>query len=294
MEKSALLTKWFTPPQLAVLFGVNVSTIKRWADKNYLPTQITPGGHRRINQEQLDLFINRYPRHAKNSYVLKRMIKNNQAPSADNWKKYYSCLLKNENKAAGQIIEKLYLTGTPIMEILHQIITPTMRHIGEEWVSDNITVYEEHRMSFNIRLHLMRLEQFIPDKTTSKSPTALLACAPGEFHEMPLQLVDIIFKLQGWRTHLLGINISIKELIEAAKKIKPHVMVISKTYSTQEAPNFFNKLFQFADRQNICLAFGGGAWNKKFLQKTWKVKKCMHFFPTLKIFSEYLGNYKRK
>ncbi len=284
----------FTPPQLANLFGVNVSTIKRWADRGYLPTSTTAGGHRRISKEQLSVFINKYPKHAKNSYVLRKLLHKNFKVEDKYWQEYYALLKKNENQKALMLIEKLYLSGASIIEILRTTINPTLREIGENWAQGKISVYEEHRMSFNIRMHLMRLDQFIPDKTNIKSPSAVLACAPGEFHELPLQLVSLIFKLHGWKTNILGVNISLTELKKATKNIKPQLLIISKTYTKKESSAFFKAIGEFADKNNICLAFGGAAWKRDMNKKIWKNRKCAHYFPALKLFSEFLKNYKRK
>ncbi|MDP2684307.1 MAG: helix-turn-helix domain-containing protein [bacterium] len=284
----------FTPPQLANLFGVNVSTIKRWADREYLPTSTTVGGHRRISKEQLSTFINKYPKHAKSSYVLRKLLKKDFKIEKNYWQEYYSLLKKNENQKALAIIEKLYLSGASIIEILRTTITPTLREIGEQWSQGKISVYEEHRMSFNMRIHLMHLDQFIPNKTNDKSPSAIVACAPGEYHELPLQLVSLIFKLNGWKTYILGVNIKIGELIKVAKKLKPSGIVVSKTYTKKESNAFFDKLTKFADRENICVAFGGGAWQQKFKKAPWAKRKCAHYFPALKLFSDFLKDYKRK
>ncbi|MBU0597408.1 cobalamin-dependent protein [Patescibacteria group bacterium] len=284
----------FTPPQLAPLFGVNVSTIKRWINQGFLKSEVTPGGHRRINREQLLQFTKKYPKYAKKSYVLHRLKKQEYCPEPDCWKKYYGYLLKNNTDAAVQLIDKLYLSGTPILKILKIVITPTLRHMGKEWSKGNITVYEEHRISFHIRSHLLKLDQYIPDKSSLKSPAAILACAPGEYHELPLQLVALIFKQNGWRTFILGVNINITELIKATKKIKPNIIVVSKTYTNIESPSYYKKLLDYAEKNNICLASGGAAWKKKFSQRKWRSYTCTRYFPALKLFDEHLKNYKRK
>ncbi|MFA5134286.1 MAG: hypothetical protein WC505_00670 [Patescibacteria group bacterium] len=284
----------FTPPQLAPLFGVNVSTIKRWADNGYLETDLTAGGHRRISREQLEFFIKKYPRYAKNSYVLRRLLKKEHCPDVHCWKAYYRLLKNNEGDRAAEIIDKEYLAGSPILGILSKVITPTMRQMSADWSDDTISVYEEHRMSFTIRTHLMKLSQYVPSTVTKRSPSAILTCAPGEYHELPLQLLELVFKINGWNTHTLGVNISIQELIKAAKKIKPRVIISSKTYATKESPAYYKKLFAFADKNGICLAFGGGAWGKKFTYAPWKSKKCARFFPALAEFSNFLKTYRRK
>jgi excisionase family DNA binding protein len=285
----------FTPPQLAPLFGVNVSTIKRWVNKGYLPSTVTAGGHRRISQEQLEQFRKKFPQYAKNSYALKRLRGKNVCPPGNCWKKYYQQLLENKNDEAGQIIEKLYISGTPLLEILKNAVTPTMRHLAKQWSMGKITVFEEHRISFNMRSHLIKLERLIPDKTHAHSPVALLACAPGEYHELPMHLIYLIYKMHGWKTQVLGINISLPDLLAAAKKIKPNLITISKTYATADLTDYIQKLTKFTEANNICIALGGGAWKKTLDKiKNPDINKCAKFFPAIKLFSEYLNTYQRR
>lgn len=282
----------FTPPQLAPLFGVNVSTIKRWADRGFLPSSVTAGGHRRISQLQLNEFIKKNPKYARNSYVLNRLLKKEKCLPESCWKEYYKALEKNDTAAAQKIIDKHYLRGTKLLDILSSIVTPTLRHIGEQWHGKKISVYEEHRMSFQIRLHLMHLDQLIPVVNNNKAPEAILACAPHEYHELPLQLVALILKKRGWKTNILGINITIKELLKAADEIKPRLMIVSRTYAQKDSDDYFSALTDYGDKHHICIAFGGEAWHKKLAHAHWAKRKCVHYFPSLKDFNEHLRDFR--
>jgi len=283
----------FTPPQLASLFGVNVSTIKRWINKNFLKANVTPGGHRRVSREQLEIFIKKHPQYTRRSYVLNRLNKKGHCPEPDCWKYYYRFLLKSENDKAGQLLEKEYLSGSSILDILHMVITPTMSHIADDWSKKRISVFEEHRMSFYLRSHLLQLDRFISPVASHKPPAAILACAPGEYHELPLQLLALVLKLNGWKSHILGLNISIFELLKAANKIQPKIIIISKTYTQKESIAYFNKLFAYSKKNSICIACGGCTWEKTFKRGIWKNKKCARFFPALSTFNDFLGSYKR-
>ena len=169
-----------------------------------------------------------------------------------------------------------------------------MHHIADEWSKKRISVFEEHRMSFYLRSHLLRLDQFIQPAKSPKPPSAILACAPGEYHELPLQLLALVFKQNGWKPHVLGLNISISELLKAAKKIQPKIIIISKTYTQKASVAYFSKLFAYSKKNNICIACGGGAWEKTFKRGIWKNQECARFFPGLSKFDSFLKNYRRK
>lgn len=278
----------FTPPQLAPLFGVNVSTIKRWVDRGFLRSDITSGKHRRISQQQLTEFIKNNPRHAKNSYVLRKLLNRADHISSEIWHTYYEKLLTNNSLAAEKIFDHLFLKGYAVIKIIEEVITPTLRHIGNEWEKGTISVYEEHRMSFMIRMHLMKLDQFIPAVTKKTAPKAVLACAPGEHHELPLQLAGLVLKQKNWKTDILGIDINVTELIKAADEVKPKIIVISKTYSSN-IDTFINQIVKYAKQKNIYLVLGGIAWPKIVKKNKSLQQNCVRYFSSMSDFCKYLS-----
>ncbi len=249
-----------SPPELAPLFGVNVSTIKRWVDKGFIQSVKTSGGHRRISREQLAAFVQRYPKYVHNSYVLSRLLKNKQTKLKD-WQKYYRHLHQNEVRQAEQQVQQLYLSNVPITTILDDLIAPALRHIGDEWFAGRVSVFEEHRMSFIVRVQLLKLDQLIPDRTSVRSPLAILACAAGDHHELPLLMVGLILKKNGWRTTNLGINISSSEMDKACRLLKPQLVCLTKTYSQgQNASTYLTYLQPTIKKIKARLVIGGNGW----------------------------------
>ncbi len=250
----------FTPPQLARLFGVNVSTIKRWVDKGMLPAQKTTGGHRRISKVELQKFIKNYPKLSNQSYTLSRLLKNKEINDSL-WPKFYDYLKKSDTAIAQKFIEQLFLKNYPVIKILENIFTPTLIKIGNDWAQNKISIFEEHQMSFILRLQLFALEQIIPEPN-NQAPKAILACAEGDHHEIPLQMIAVLLKANGWKNYILGINISVTEIIKAAKKIQPHFIGITNTYSKVNNKKFLNDLVAYAKKHHIFLGFGGNGWKE--------------------------------
>lgn len=48
---------WLTLSEVAETLGVHPSTVRNWADKGYLPSHRTQGGHRRFRRQELDLWV---------------------------------------------------------------------------------------------------------------------------------------------------------------------------------------------------------------------------------------------
>ena len=60
-------------------------------------------------------------------------------------------------------------------------------------------------------------------------PAALLACAPGEQHDLPLVLFGLSLREAGWRIVFLGADTPIATIERAVATIAPAVVVIAAT-----------------------------------------------------------------
>lgn len=256
----------FSPPQLARLFAVNVSTIKRWVDRGLLPSERTAGGHRRVHQEHLAAFVTKFPMYAARSYTLRRLAKT-PGIQATSWEQYYQLLQKNQVQKAELCIERAYVQSVPIAKILDTLIVPALRQIGVAWAAGGISIYEEHRMTFIIRMALLRLDQYIPERANSRSPSAILACVPGEHHELPLQMLALLLKQNGWNRHILGINIPLPELRRAIHDIRPKIVGLTKTYREPHSIPFLKSVERTCAQHHSSVLIGGNGWPTSHRQK---------------------------
>lgn len=55
-ESSSIPETWLSISEAAEMLGVHPATLRRWADAGDVPTMITPGGHRRFSQADLERF----------------------------------------------------------------------------------------------------------------------------------------------------------------------------------------------------------------------------------------------
>jgi excisionase family DNA binding protein len=247
----------FTPPKLAELFGVNESTIKRWIDKGMLEATKSPGGHRRVTQEQLDTFIQNFPKNAPKSYVISHYIDGGKRDV--DWREYYTCLLKNTSGKAKDMLNTAKVNQYTLVDQLEKIIQPALVHVGAEWGKQNISIYQEHRMTFLVRQQLEHLRQLYPS-AADNGKHAILACAPGDHHELPLQMTDLLLHEDGWKTSVLGINISHSELLAAIEAVEPDMICVSSIVGQIDEP-YVQSLKRYQKKSGCSVIFGGTQWN---------------------------------
>lgn len=271
----------FSPAEIAKQLQVNVSTIKRWVDKGVLQSQLTPGGHRRITPDHLQHFLRAYPKYQQGSYILKRLHHENQL-SPTSWQVYYRYLAQNEMQKAEQYVDKFFLAGVSLADVLDRIIARALVHIGAAWAAKTITIFEEHRMSFIVRMHLLHLDRYLPERKGRIQNSAVVACPPGEHHEIPTQMLGLVLKEAGWKTDILGINVPIVEMEKAVVATGAKLLCVTSTY-TQRRPNVtLQRLRNFMTKRKGVFAFGGSGWGMAATPKG-----TQRFF-SLQEFAKYL------
>lgn len=109
---------------------------------------------------------------------------------------------------------------------LDRILRPLLHDIGERWARGELTAAEEHLVSEAVR---SRLGHLLADAGGGVRGVAVLACAPGEQHELGLMMVAIALRRDGWKIVYLGANTPIAQAVELAQKHAARVLAISST-----------------------------------------------------------------
>ncbi len=101
-----------TPKEAAAQLGVAPVTIRLWAQENKLPFTLTPGGHRRFRQEDIDNFVNQHMN--KPAPTLSVLIVDDNEEHAEFLSEYIHLMGKDINTAiaydgfeAGQLIYEM-------------------------------------------------------------------------------------------------------------------------------------------------------------------------------------------
>jgi methanogenic corrinoid protein MtbC1 len=112
---------------------------------------------------------------------------------------------------------------------LDDILRPLLQEIGSRWERSEITVAEEHLVSEAVR---SRLGHLLGDAGGGVRGTAVLACAPGERHELGLMMLAIALRRDGWKVLYLGADTPLADAAELARRQSARILAIS--VGTQE------------------------------------------------------------
>jgi DNA-binding transcriptional MerR regulator len=130
-----------------------------------------------------------------------------------------------DEPAAQAVLDRLMANYT-LAATLRDVVVPYLRELGDRWATGDITIIQEHFASNVIRGRLAGLAR---DWGTGAGPRAVLACPPGELHDLPLLIFGIILNRQGWRIDFFGANTPIGEVIDSARRSPPDLVVVAAT-----------------------------------------------------------------
>lgn len=107
---------------------------------------------------------------------------------------------------------------------LRDLILPTLTEVGRRWQDGEAEVSQEHFASNLIRGRLLSLARFWG---RGSGPLALLACPPGERHDISLIAFGLLLRSYGWRILFLGADTPIATLSHAANTTASAAIVLA-------------------------------------------------------------------
>ncbi|MGI9110812.1 MAG: MerR family transcriptional regulator [Gaiellaceae bacterium] len=123
------------------------------------------------------------------------------------------------------LVEQTF-TLHPFVVAIDEIVAPALSAVGDDWKSRPEAIADEHLLSWAVR---SRLERMLSDRRGGVRGKAVLACAPGEQHELGLLAVAVMLQADGWLIAYLGANLPAEESISVARRIGAEVVCLSVT-----------------------------------------------------------------
>ena len=104
------------------------------------------------------------------------------------------------------------------------VLLPFFVRVGEMWELGRIGIAQEHFASSLVRRRLGALSLTWGVGT---GPVAVLACPPGEFHDIVLLSYGVLLGRAGWRVRYLGPDTPIHSLAAAARMTQADAVVLA-------------------------------------------------------------------
>ncbi len=133
------------------------------------------------------------------------------------------------DEAAVQAVLDEALAGFAVETVLRELILPTLREVGARWERGELEVGQEHFASNLVRERLLGLGRFWG---RGGGPLAILACPPGERHDIGLIAFGLLLRSRGWRILFLGADTPLSTLGQAVATTAPRLVVVASMDSS--------------------------------------------------------------
>ena len=118
------------------------------------------------------------------------------------------------------------LAMLPLEQALTRVLEPVLRLVGDAWADGELTVAQEHLVSSAIRAQLERL---LADVRGRVRGVAVLACVPGERHELGLLMLGTLLRADGWQVAYLGADAPVEDALDLAEQLEAELPCLSVT-----------------------------------------------------------------
>jgi DNA-binding transcriptional MerR regulator len=128
-----------------------------------------------------------------------------------------------DSAAAHTALDRLF-SAFSIEFVVTEVLIPYLRELGERWATGRVTVAQEH---FAANLIRGRLLGIAGDWGAGGSSTAVLACMPGEAHDLGLLLLGLLLVRSGWQVTFLGADTPLDTVQTTVQALRPTLVVVA-------------------------------------------------------------------
>src|ERR1035438_10186270 len=158
-----------------------------------------------------------------------------------------------DEPSAQAVLDRL-VSDLSVATMLREGVLPYLAELGSRFEQGTASIAQEHFASNVIRGRLAGLAR---GWGNGHGPRAVLACPPGELHDLALMVFGIVLNRNGWRIDYLGTSTPVEELAQTVDARHPDLVVLAATVP-ENLDALAPQLTALAQRARLVLA-GAGA-----------------------------------
>ena len=113
----------------------------------------------------------------------------------------------------------------PFEEALHGILLPLQEQVGQLWHDGHVNVAIEHYVTKQIQQKIFSAMNQLP--VAEFGAKVVVACPPGEEHDIAALAVAYRCRVRGCRVYYLGANVPVAALTKLCHEVEPDLTIIS-------------------------------------------------------------------
>ena len=181
--------------------------------------------------------------------------------------RYMQLLRQRDTRKAVALVREFLDGGISLPDVYVEILSESMRRVGELWHRAEITVDAEHYCTSVTQMAMSQMYTEIFEGARNHK-TVLCACPGMELHEMGARIVADLFASAGWDSIFLGAAVPVDSILTSVRENKPDLLTLSVSM-----PQHLPDCGQVVERvrkeyPNIKIAVGGKAFEST--SEIWK------------------------
>lgn len=139
---------------------------------------------------------------------------------------YMECLFRRDTRQAVDLIRQFSKRGIPLDDIYAEILSESMKRVGDLWHTAQITVDVEHYCTSVTQTAMSQMYDQLFDGER-KHKTILSVCPGMELHEMGARMVADVFENHGWDSIFLGAAVPVDYILDSVRENRPDLVTLS-------------------------------------------------------------------
>lgn len=209
--------------------GVAPDTLRKWEQRYGIlrPTR-TGGGQRRYSEHDVDRVLWLKARLDEGYRIgeAASLLGSESAETAHTPAELVRLVLqaaaRSDAGAVGRLLDHAF--AGDLADGCSAVLEPLLVRVGEMWHAGTLTVAQEHLVTAAIRA---RLERRLADPRAALHGHAVLACAPGERHELGLLMLAALMRADGWEVTFLGPDTPVADAVRLAADAAARLLCFS-------------------------------------------------------------------
>ena len=224
--------------ELSRRLGVSVHALRAWESRYGLLKPVRSTGGYRLYSEADEVRVRRMQAHLADGLsaaeAARTVLGADEGPAeppvtASTVDELVAALreaLDSFDEPAAQAVLDRLLSDLSLRAALRDVVVPYLADLGDRWACGAASVGQEHFASNVIRGRLAGLAR---GWGSGHGPRAVLACPPGELHDLALMVFGIVLNRSGWRIDYLGADTPVEELTRVVETARPDLVVLAAT-----------------------------------------------------------------
>lgn len=271
---------------VARMTGIPVATLRVWERRYEFPNaERTEGGHRLYSEQELvrlrwvkssideGMQTSQAIRALRNYEREGRIpelepisaplpsVTTGESSTLDVFRQSLRIALENHDLDKAEQILGEVLAIYAMETLILDVIRPALNDIGQGWADGRIDVATEHLATAFLRQRLTLW--LVTGPPTHPVRPIVLACAPGEWHEISLLMLGVLLRRRRWPVTYLGQAVPLPDLVRFTREIRPSVVVLvaMTEQSGRELLELPRWMPEIAQMSRPAIAYGGRIYN---------------------------------